>query len=368
MQALPMAPPSEIHYSIPEQVLIHQLPPTVAKIVQLNPKVVLGGSRLFDYDAAQGTIHLSPSFADLLKLLVEIGELDGKALTTKTLYDLNAVLQQPQGPQGGLMRKEGTERWELKDNSTKQQYSHTLQALFQKLGFVTPKILDQEMVVDHCIIFGARAKRMEQRISETLAYLNKNLKVTGHIFLLGANRKLTPPEFEYLKLHLDQLDGEQKTYWTEVFNDPAQATEANAFVFIWKRIVPPEMQHLFEGRIVGIKSTRIGPSYSNDQGHRVTTETSAEDWTTFYRTDKPQTVFAIAEQPYMRMADQLRWTVLSKGKKAPADELMTRINNTIFHFASPVIGSNPLISITLDEIGRSVFLTVDALKYLGSLK
>ena len=63
---------------------------------------------------------------------------------------------------------------------------------------------------------------------------------------------------------------------------------------------------------------------------------------TFYKADEPQVIFAIAEQPYIRLADQLRLTVLSKGKKANTDELIERIKNTIFYFAYPNPGSRPL--------------------------
>ena len=57
-----------------------------------------------------------------------------------------------------------------------------------------------------------------------------------------------------------------------MFNDPEQSTEANAFVFLWKCIVPQEMQTFLEDKLVGIKSTRIGNSYNGQKGHRVTTE------------------------------------------------------------------------------------------------
>ncbi len=266
------------------------------------------------------------------------------------------------------MRKEGTERWHLDDNSTKQKYRQTFDVLLQQLGFVLPKSIDCEMIVDHCIIFGARAERMETRIIETLGYLKKKLKVTGHIFLLGSNRKLIQSEIEHLKPKLEKLEESQRIYWSEVFNDPEQSTEANAFVFLWKCIVPQEMQTFLEDKLVGIKSTRIGNSYNGQKGHRVTTEVTIEDWMSFYKADEPQVIFAIAEQPYIRLADQLRLTVLSKGKKANTDELIERIKNTIFYFASPNPSSSPLISVILDEIGRNVYRTADTLKYLESLE
>jgi len=356
---------SEIHYHVQEQILKHKISSTTEEIIQLNPRLLFGESNLFDYDSTTHTLVLSLPFQDLLKLLVQLGELDCKALTANSLYDLNSILQQPQGVRGGLLRKEGTERWHLDDNPTKQKYRQTFDALLKPIGFVLPKSIDCEMIVDHCIIFGARAERMETRIIETLDYLKKNLKVTGHIFLLGSNRKLIQSEIEHLKSKLEKLDKSQIIYWNEVFNDPEQSTEANAFVFLWKCLVPQEMQTLLEDKLVCIKSTRIGNSYNEQQGHRVTTEVTIED---FYKADEPQAVFAVAEQPYIRLADQLRLTVLSKGKKADTDELIERIKNTIFYFASPNPSASPLISIILDEIGRNVYRTVDTLKYLENLE
>lgn len=359
---------SEIHYHVQEQGLKHKLSSTTEKIIQLNPRLLLGESNLFNYDSTSRTIVLSPSFKDLLKLLVQLGELDCKALTANSLYDLNSILQQSQGVQGGLLRKEGTERWYLDDNPTKQKYRQTFDALLHPLGFVLPKSINSEMTVDHCIIFGAHTERMETRIIETLSYLKSNLKVSGHIFLLGSNRKLIQAEIEHLKSKLEKLEETQRIYWNEVLNDPEQSSEANAFVFLWKCIVPQEMQTLLEDKLVGIKSTRIGHSYNGQQGHRATTEITIEDWLAFYHAKEPQAVFAIAEQPYIRLADQLRLTVLSKGKKASTDELVERIKNTTFYFASPKPSSSPLISVILDEIGRTVYRTVDTLKYLEGLK
>lgn len=337
-------------------------------MIQLNPKLLFGESNLFSYDFKQRAIVLSPSFRDLLNLLVRLGELDCKALTVASLYDLNVVLQQPQGVCGGLLRKEGTERWHLEDNPAKQKYRQTFEALFLQLGFVLPTSIDCEMTVDHCIIFGALTERMETRIIDALGYLKKNLKVKGHIFLLGSNRPLIQSEIEHLKSKVAGLDASQSLYWNELFNDHEQFTEANAFLFLWKCIVPQEMQILLEDKVIGIKSTRIGKSYNGAQGHRVTNEVTVEDWMAFYKADEPQSIFAVAEKPYIRLADQLRLSVLSKGKKASKDELKKRISNTIFYFASPASRSSPLISVILDEIGRNLYLTAESLKYLESIE
>src|ERR1700738_2799477 len=148
---------SEIHWQIQERAFRHKLSSITKEIIQLNPRLLLGESNLFDYDPINHYLILTPPFQTLLTLLVQLGELDDKALTANSLYELNSILQQPQWIQGGLLRKEGTERWQLEDNPIKQKYRQILDILLQRLGFVFPKILDGEMTVNHCIIFGARA-------------------------------------------------------------------------------------------------------------------------------------------------------------------------------------------------------------------
>ncbi len=347
--------------------LYQKLSPSVEKIVQLDPKILLGQSALLKYHSESHSITLSSSFQNLLELLVQVGELDSKALTARSLDELNTVLQQDQG-QGGLIRKAGTERWEMKDNANNQQNRQTLEELLQQLGFVLPQSLDEEMTVDHCIIFGAHTERMEARIKETLASLNKNLHVSGHIFLLGSNRKLVQEEINHIKSKVISLDDSQMAYWTHLFNNPDHATEANAFEFLWKCLAPSELHSLFEKKVIPIKSTRIGNSYKGEEGHRVTTEITIDDWMTFYQADQPQAIFALAEQPYIRLTDQLRVSVVSKVKKATTDELIARIKNTIFYFGTPTPSKAPLISVVFDEVARHVYRIRDTLHYLESLK
>lgn len=369
MQASPTSlVQEEQHYYVSEQGVNQVLSETVQKIMELNPKLLLGESKLFNYDLNNHSIGLSTSFQNLLTLLVQLDELDSRALSVNSLDALNTVLQQAQGFQGGLLRKEGTERWHQEDNSTKQQYRQTINELLQELGFVLPQNLDSDMTVDHCVVFGARVERMERRIVETLYFLENNLEVSGHIFLLGSNRKLIPAEKEYLNSKLESFENSQKIYWEEVFNDLEQATEANAFVFLWRCLVPQEMQVDLESKLVAVKSTRIGSSYKGKGGHRVTTEVTVEDWMPYYKDGESQSVFAVVEQPYIRLADQLRFTVLSNGKKANADELLERIKNATFYFAAPKPSSDPLISVILDEIGRNVYRAVESLKYLENLE
>lgn len=359
---------SEIHYHVQEPGAAHKMSSTVAKIVRLDPKLVLGESNLFKYDPTDERIVLSSPFQNLLKTLVELNELDNRVLAAKTLNDLNAILQQPQAEGGGLLRKAGTERWHLEDNPTKIKYRQTFEQLLQQLGFYFPKSIDLQMSIDHCIIFGATAQRMENRIIETVNYLKSKLTVTGHVFLLGSNRKLTPEEVHYLKSKIEQLEESKRDYWNHVFHDPEQSTEANAFVFLWECTVPHEVQVKLQDKLIGINSTRIGSSYKETSGHRVTTEVTTADWQAYFKENEPQAIFAIAEQPYIRLLDQLRVSVLTKGKRASREELTDRISRAIFYFASPSPNSYPLMSVVFDEIARNVYRVTDTLKYLESLK
>ena len=233
---------SEIHSQIQTMRATYKVTPTIAKIIQINPQFILGESNLFTYDSSNQLLVPSPSFQELVKLLVELNELDSKALQASSLNELNDILQKPQGEQGGLMRKEGTERWDLQDNSTKKDYRLQFVHLFQKLGFVSPKSVEAPITVDQCIIFGGLAERVEKRIKATVKYLRKNLQVKDQIALLSSNRKLIPEEINLLKSKIEKLEEDQKKYWTELLNDPEQCIEANSVELLWKCIVPQELQ------------------------------------------------------------------------------------------------------------------------------
>jgi len=359
---------SEIHYNIQGLDVAHKITSLAAQqIMQLRPELILGESNLFKYDVVNQNIELSQPFQNLLRLLVELHELDHRVLSVKTLQELNGILQQPQGFHGGLLRKDGTERWHLVDNSVKGKHRRTLELFFQQLGFYFPKNIDFPMTVDHCIIFGGRLERMEKRIFETLNYLENNLSVTGHIFLLGSNRNLIVEEKNLLKKKIEKHETSRRSYWTEIFNDPKRSTEGNAFEFLWECIVPQETQNLLKEKLITINSTKIGNSYQDHYGIRVTTERTVEDWISFYKTELPQSIFSIAEQPYSRLADQLQFTVLSNGKKAKREEIIKRIQNTTFYFACPAPNSYPLVSVVLDEIARNVYRVTESLKYLEQL-
>ena len=210
MHSIPPSPPAIYHHIQEKQSLKQHLSETTEKIMRLSPKLILGESNLFNYDKVSQSLTLSPSFQSLLKLLIQLEELDPEALKAESLYQLNTILQQSQGIKGGFLRKEGTERWDLEDNVLKQNYYQTFNSLFQELGFVSPKSIDFEVKADHNPNFGARVERMEKRIREIVLYLEKNLEIKGNLFLSGSNRKLIQEEKDYLKSKLENLEKSQK--------------------------------------------------------------------------------------------------------------------------------------------------------------
>src|SRR4051812_22766875 len=111
--------PIEHHYTVPFSAQ-QKLSATTAKLIALNPELILGGSHLYEYDANKQAIVPSLAFQKLLEFLVSIHELDPQVRNATTLSELNAILQQPQGA-GGFLRKAGTERWHLTDNEIKKQ-------------------------------------------------------------------------------------------------------------------------------------------------------------------------------------------------------------------------------------------------------
>jgi hypothetical protein len=336
----------------------YKAPAEVAHIIAQDPQLVLGYSELFEYDAAQQCITLSRPFQQLLELLVKLEELDSKALTADSLYDLNAVLQQPQQRHGGFLRPKNLERWDLKDNPHICTQSAAIKQLLQQLGFISPKPLTEHVTADACLIFGGSATCMARRIAETLEHLAR----AETFFLLGSNRSLKADELEFLQAKLEKLEEPFKSYWKTVFQDPEQSTEAAALTFLWQRHIPAAWQ-----ASVLIQSTAVGHAFPGGYGYRPTTEVTLEDWLQFYRPDRPQALFALVEQPFSRLLDQLRLTLLSNGKKADRNELFNRIQNCTFYFV--LTDSDPKIPLCLilDEIARNVFRTIETLVYLESL-
>lgn len=341
------------------------LSPSAVKIMSACPELIIGSYHLFQWDAVKTHITLAPAFQSLLQTLTELGALE--AAEIHTLNDLNILLQKPQG-QGGLLRKPGSERWEINDHPSWQAKQDDLEKLVDQLGFSQDQSLKKHCSVDHCIIFGARVERMETRISETLITLMKKAVKAEHIFLLGSKRKLVSEELAILAEKIEHIHNEkQKLYWKEVFASEEHATEANACALLWECNVPSELENTLNGRVVFVQSTRIGFSYKETIGHRTTTDVTTEDWSKFYQDGEKQSIFAIAEQPYGRLVDQLRTSVLTNAKKANVDLMLQRIANTTFHFARPNIKRESL-SIILDEIARNVYRTFDTLRYLDQIQ
>lgn len=355
---LVMADPDDIHIK-------QAISPVAAKMTHLCPELVLGSHHLFQWDPANELILLSPPFRSLLKLLAELGTLESTKIDS--LNDLNALLQKPQG-EGGLLRKPTSERWNISDHPLWLQKRADLHSLLNQLGFVHPQSVSFPLSIKHCIIFGARVERIEARMQETIRLLLKGDLKAENIFLLGSKRKLIPEERLLLENKIKVLvNEEQKAYWHTVFAEEEQATEANACVFLWECLSPPHLQKELVGKVIPIQSTQIGFSYRENEGHRTTCEVTAADWLSYYADDERQTIFAFAEQPFLRLGDQLRSSVLTNAKQASVDLMNHRIANTIFYFANPQPREEPLVGVVLDEIARNVYRTVDLLRYLEKL-
>lgn len=363
--------PPPVHCTISHPHFHQELIPTAAKILAIHPQVLLGETRLFLYDPTTQTLNLTPALSDLLEILVELQQLDPGALQASTLAELDRVLQKTQGTKGGLLRKEGTERWDLKDNAVLLENAEKIKGLFCAMGLwsETPKRIEGEIAVDHCIIFGATVTRMERRVQRTLEYLSKNVGVTGHVFLLGSIRKLTEAELLELRTKIGGMNLEQQRYWTEVFADPREATEANAFLMLWNNNVSTELREKLAGKVIAIKSTRNGVLSSGQEYHRPTTVETVDDWMPYFEkgTTEHQKIFALVEEPYTRLADRLRTSVLTKGGKTSEGELLARIDNTTFFFAVPTPAPTTLLSVVLDEVARNVHEATKTLHYFQTL-
>ena len=98
------------------------------------------------------------------------------------------------------------------------------------------------------------------------------VKVTDYIILAASQRKLMPAELKDIQDKLDNLsiDSPEKTYWSQVFKDPQESHEANAFMFLWKYLAPIDLQSQYNDKLIGIKATRVGSSYNGNLGWRTT--------------------------------------------------------------------------------------------------
>lgn len=356
-------PSSSSNSHTPEIAASEAVSSTVAKVLNLKPELILGETHLFNYNAYQEKIELSSPFKKLLQFLENIQEVDSQVLEAQSLHALNAILQKQQDS-GGLLRKSGVERWYLEDSESQKKYYEEFNSLLKELDFYTPKDIESPIAVDQCIVFGGYVKHMKTRIEKTLHYLkNGSLQVIGQIFLLGCSRSLKLDEIDYLEQ--EWLSQEKfKNYWNEIFDSDEKFTESNAFIFLWKCILPPEIQSALEDKLIEINSERIGHSYGKNEGYRVTTEVTVEDWMRFFIEKRPRTIFAVAEQPYGRLLDQLRLTILKKAEGS-LEGRIDQIAQITFYVASPVTDSSIPVSLMLDEIGRNLYRVVETLDYLS---
>ena len=361
-------PPPSAHYFQAHSFAFEEesLSPAAQRVISLNPQLILGSYQLFEYDHIRQVIHLSSSFRDLLELCVNLNILDPKVLKAKSINELNAIFQKPQGSQGGFLRKPGSERWDLNDAEAMKENKALFDSLFQRLGFNRESLLTTSIKVDHCVVFGASAPRVETRIISTLDSLRNGLSITGHIFLLGSNRKLTDDEKRNLEDKVKSLPADKQAYWNETFANPELATEANACSFLWNFLVSQDLKDKLN--LVSINSTRIGFSYNDTEGHRSTTETTVEDWMSFYNPEEPQNIFAFTEQPYGRLCDQFLDNILSDKRQASLEELEKRVKNTTFHFVNTNPTTPPLQSAVIDEIARHIYRIKVILEYLQKLE
>ena len=330
------------------------LPPYVYEVMDINPKIILGSSGLFEYDPLNHTIKLSSCTIKLFERLAKLKAISSEVLNAHCLKDLNLALQVPFGD-GGLIRKSGVERWHLKDSPALIKHRSEILHLINQIGFNHIHTLKDHHLVNHCIIFGGTAARIKKRILETLSYLKTQVSVSDKIFLLGSNRKLTQNELEHINKYLSKWDDPQKNEWVEKFSHLNEQTEANSLVFLWKFLTPIDLQHQYNDQITLLNSTRYGASYDNTKGHRATTITTIEDLLSYIDKEAKQSFFAVCEQPYTRVFDQLMFTILTNKRTLTNDQIIKKYQNTDFLFVTTKRNPDILILTILDEIARNVY-------------
>ncbi len=340
--------------------------------MHLSPELVIGRSRLFSWNNESHTITLSDPFQALLNLLIELKIVILNS-DCQTLEGLNRLLQQELG-KGGLLRKNGSERWEvsdkfLTDNPLWEARIEEFMFLLGQLGFINKRPCDGPISVEHSLILGARVERMKMRIKETVQLLKERAVKTEKLFLLGSKRPLENDEKISLKLQIESIKNPHlKSYWENIFVTDDLCTEGNAFVCLWDCLAPDSLKEELGSNMIPTHSTVIGFSYQEIGGHRTTTDVTTNDWALHYYDDeKPQAIFAMIEQPYGRLPDQLADSVITNAKKATVDLMMSRVANTTFHFAVIEPPKVPLAAVQFDEIARNVYRTVLLVRYLETL-
>lgn len=351
------ASPQDVFFKFNVKTTLSQ---TAAKVVDMCPQLLIGSHRLFQWNSEIRQITLSDPFQNLLELLYEL-ETFNLMDDCRTLDDLNAILQLPQGG-GGLLRKHvlGQSRSDIVDLPSWVENRMQLEELLGQLGFSEPSELPEPVSVDHCLIFGMKADRMIVRIKETVELMEKGLLLPDQIFLLGSQRQLKLFEKKLINQELKKLpDSDRKNYWQEFFANEEEFTEGNAFAFLWECYVPAELKK----PATSIHSTALGCSYGETQAYRTTTEVTTDDWaTSHYDDENPQVICSVIEQPFGRLQDQLLTSVLTNAKRASCEMLVARIQNTTFHSVLKEPKDTNCLGIRFDEIARNVYRTVDLLK------
>ena len=357
--------PIEIVYTIPfvetEEYFTQPVSLFTQSILETSPQAVLGSTTLVEYNVQSRKLCLTATFKQLLSIMIEIGELDPQILNVKTLAELNMYLQKEQGPCGGFLRKVGAERWQLEDSLAKQSLKSKLISLFRQLGFIEGKIIEDTFSVHHVIIFGARSERVEQRILETIGYLENNIIDLEQVYLLGSNRKLIEDELNFLTKKISLLPSGRKEFWAGIFSDPLQAIESNAMIFLWEFLLTEELKVRLNNRCTVISVSKVV-----GQEQRPGVHTTTEEWLKYYDGSREQKIFAYVEQPYQRMSQQMVLTILSDAKMASREEFLVRLNNTKFYLASQKATVEPLVSVYLDEIARTINTLTVYLDYLDN--
>lgn len=261
---------------------------------------VVGSSSLFEIQNKR--IVVSETFEALLGVLHSAELIDDSYRS-----DLNGALQK------GVLR--AGERWHAQQEDRVRKVKPITDKVLDyvdKLGFVTPRALEGLVQVDEVVVFGARVERMRLRIQQTLELEKKGLLSYKQAALLGSSRPLTDEE-------------------RALFPENPPEDEAEAMVRIWKE---ESSQHA-----TVIRSTEVGVSYEETKGWRPTTQSTLNDWVV---NCTAESVFAVVELPYLRLADQLRWTLFKNGKEVKVLS------------AHPESSTNdPLIY--LDEVARHVY-------------
>jgi hypothetical protein len=350
--------PPAVYYQIQEFEFAHQVSGRAFGKLTQDKEVFLGQSKLIEINGDSQSLELSEKFKSLLSVLVSIGEVDPKVKQAKNIYELNTLLQQEHG---GLLRKPGTERWDTTGSQALKSHQSQIDMLLIELGFGIPKQVHLKKSCNHCIIFGARMERVAFRIQETMANVSSTIDILENMYILGSNRVLEKDEIIYLKKFTPLFSKESQQAWNKILNDTP--TEANGCILLWEALVSEQERNTFKDRVICINTTKNGYSYHENSGHRPTTESTIVDWMSMCNFNQPLTIFALSEQPYLRLCDQLKYkvyksiynTLPSNGQISPS-----------FVFAHPLPPNRTPIHITLDEIARNVYQISKAIEFLDS--